>query len=97
MGNQEAKSEALICGAELNAGLDRMIDGDVTCWGIDDVVAYGIKVAEMERDACATIVFLTRLKSEADDATDHGMSNWLIDLEGDIRKRSNVELRGRAL
>lgn len=39
----------------LNAGLERLIDGDVTCWGIDDAVAYGLKVAAMGRETCAKI------------------------------------------
>jgi len=36
--------------SDLTVKLERLIDGDVTCWGIDDVIAYGLKVVAMERE-----------------------------------------------
>lgn len=41
--------------SSLNERLERLIDGDVTGWGTEDVVAYGMIVAAIERDECARI------------------------------------------
>lgn len=56
---------------------------------LENLIAFARAVAAAEREACATVVFLTRLESEEDDAPDHGIGNWLLDLEDAIRKRSN--------
>ena len=78
----------------LTAGLERLIDGDVTCWGIDDVVAYGIKVAEMEHEACAKIAESLTITINGQVMTGGSFGAWVADV---MRGRSNVKLTGCAL
>ena len=74
-------------GAEscFSAGLERLIDGDVTCWGIDDVVAYGRKVAAMGREGCAIVC-----DNEVNMRVFHTSRDTAKTCASNIRMRSNI-------